>query len=118
MKTKPPCLTIRPWLQANLGKSCLAGLTGTDAKALSAAVQLIELYSYDQHPQLLHAFAVIVRRMQPSMRPLAFHAIAHVMDWSDRVPLWEDAGLGDIVAPLCAYEPRGSARSGKVEVAA
>ena len=43
MKQKPKCETLLPWLKANLGKHCLGPLTGTDAKALAAAVQTIEL---------------------------------------------------------------------------
>ena len=44
-KQKAVCESIWGWLAANLGKRCAAGLTGTDARALMAAVQIVELWS-------------------------------------------------------------------------
>lgn len=106
MKPKPVCQTVRGWLIANLGKHCLGALTGTDAKALDAAVHLIELYSISRHEFSLHGFRYAVLTMQPSTRELAYHAIALVMDWSDRRVVWEEA----LLAPIpnlrrCAFEP-------------
>ena len=104
---KPSSVTVVPWLRSNLGKNALAGVTGTDHKALLAAVQIVQLYSYDRDESLLTAFGSVVRRMQPSQWHLAFHAIAHVMDWSDRIVVWAGAGLPtDIRVPRCTYEPR------------
>jgi len=108
MKIKPVSESIFPWLKANLGPDCLAPLTGTDYRALRAAVQTVELYSYDPAPEVLQAFCLVVNRMQTSTRELAFHAIAHVMDWSDRDTLWAAAGLLPFKARRrCAYEPGG-----------
>jgi len=104
MKTKPKCETLLPWLRANLGKSCLGPLTGTDAKALAAAVQTVELYAYDPSPAVISAFGQIVSRMQPSCQELAYHAIAHVMDWSDRSRIWIAAGLPEFSRRKCAFE--------------
>jgi hypothetical protein len=96
------------WLQANLGKRCLAPLTGTDAKALTAAIHIIELYSYHREDQVLVAFRNIIMCMQETTRELAYHAIAHVMDWSDRNEIWCRAGLSTFSFPLrrCAFEPK------------
>jgi len=109
-KLHPVCIKIRPWLKENLGKDCLAPLTGTDARALSAAVHLIELYSINYRPEVLEAFALTVGFMQPSTQGLAFHAIAHVLDWGDRIELWAKAGLSEASIPRtkCMYEPGGS----------
>lgn len=97
--------TILPWLRVNLGKGCLGALTGTDARALRASIQIMELYSYHREPEILSAFGLVVAAMQPSTRYLAFHGIAHVMDWTDRIPLWRAAGLAPIENPgKCAYE--------------
>ena len=105
MKTeKPICQTLRPWLRANLGDHCLGVLTGTDARALAAAVHVIDLIRYDDRPELYPAFAAIVRQMQPTARPLAFHAIAHVLDWPDRESIWKAAGLDPIKVGRCAHE--------------
>lgn len=93
MKPKPPCTTVLPWLKANLGPHCLAPLTGTDTRALFAAVQIIELYSIQPNDTILGAFRSVVLQMQDSTKHLAFHAIAHVMDWGHRGELWERAGL-------------------------
>lgn len=93
MNAKPPTVTLFPWLRSNLGKHCLAPLTGTDARALLAAVQVIDLYSVHREKDVLGAFGILVLCMQPSTRELAFHAIAHVVEWSDRAPIWRDAGL-------------------------
>jgi hypothetical protein len=93
MKAKPHCETVMPWLKANLGKHCLAPLTGTDFRALQAAVQIIELSAYDDSPEVIEAFAKIVRRMQPKCQGLAYYAIAYVLDWGDRSRIWRQAGL-------------------------
>lgn len=87
-RAKPACVTLLPWLWDNLGRAALAPLTGTDMRALRAAVQIIELYAYDRSTHALYAFGQVVLRMQPGQRYMAFHAIAHVMDWSDRADLW------------------------------
>ena len=105
MKTKPVCETVLPWLKANLGPRCLAPLTGADAKALAAAVQIIELYSYDSSPHVLAAFGIIVGRMQPSTQELAYHAIAHVLDWDDRARIWFSASLPEFEPRRCLHEP-------------
>lgn len=105
MKPKPCCQNLLPWLRANLGQRCLAPLTGTDARALAAAVHIIELYAYHGDIHVLTAFGHIVRCMQPSTQELAFHAIAHVMDWSDRKHLWLLASLEPFEPRVCAFEP-------------
>ena len=46
--------------------------------------------------------------MQPSTQELAYHAIAHVMDWSDRAELWIKAGLPEFATRQCSFEPGGS----------
>ena len=105
---KPPCQTLLPWLRNNLGKKCLAPLTGTDARALAAAVQIIELYSYDRDSHVLEAFRLVVERMQPKCREFAYHAIAHIMDWSDRGRIWKLAGCPEMTSyhPCEAEPPR------------
>lgn len=109
---QPVCKTVYPWLTANLGKRCLAGLTSGDVYALNAAVQLIDLYSHSEDPAVLAAWAVCVRKMQRSMWPFAYHATAHIMNWEDRARLWIEAGLpDDLKVGRCAYEPGGSARA-------
>lgn len=107
MKQKPKAETIFPWLRANLGKKCLAPLTGTDSRALQAAVQIIEHYAYDSDPTVLAAFRLVVLRMQPKCYVFAFHAIAHVMDWSDRERIWLSSHLPSEIRHFqrCAYEP-------------
>lgn len=104
MKKKQPCETLPKWLKDNLGPRCLAPLTSTDSRALAAAVQTVELYASERSPEVLMAFGVIVRQMQKSCWHLAFHAIAHVMDWGDRRYVWGNAGLPIIEAGVCRYE--------------
>lgn len=111
MKEKPKCETLLPWLRANLGNKCLAPLTGTDARALAAAVQIVELYAYHPDPELLKAFGTVVKQMQRKTWHLAFHAVAHVMDWNYRDVVWWGCGLEPIVAGKCAYEPGGEVRA-------
>jgi hypothetical protein len=103
-RPKPRCQTLLPWLDANLGPRALAPLTGTDAKALAAAVHIVELYSYHPEPAVLDAFLAVVFQMQETTRELAYHAIAHVMDWSDRERLWRKAGLPAFQARRCTHE--------------
>jgi hypothetical protein len=108
MKPKPCCQTLRTFLKGNLGPRCLAPLTGTDARALDAAVHILELYSYHRVQDVLAAFKAIVLTMQPHTRHFAYHAIAMVMDWEFRSPIWTAAGLrnyhGDF--PRCEHEPK------------
>lgn len=106
LATKQPCETVRKWLKDNLGPSCLAPLTGQDSAALSAAVQIVSLYSHDGRQETLDAFGAVVRSMQRSCWPLAYHCIAHVLDWHDRANLWSRAGLPPISVIRCAFEPR------------
>jgi len=106
---QPPAATVLDWLHSNLGGRALAPLTGSDVRALRAAVQIIEQFGYDRHPTVLDAFAHVVRRMQSSTRELAYHAIAHPLDWSDRGPIWNVAGLGYFEPKMkCSFEPGGS----------
>lgn len=108
---KPCCQDLRRWLKANLGQKCLAPLTGTDAKALDAAVHIIELWCYSESPELLQAFAIVVRAMQRSTQELAYHAIAKCSEWHYRERLWREAGLEPLErVRVCAFEPGGSER--------
>lgn len=95
-KAKPVCQQLRIFLKGNLGPTCLAPLTGTDARALDAAIHIVEAYSYNRDQSVLTAFRLMVERMQPSTRELAFHAIAMAMDWNDRWSVWRAAGLPDL----------------------
>lgn len=110
---QPPAATVLDWLHSNLGGRALAPLTGTDTKCLRAAVQIMEAYGYDRAPEHLHAFGLVVRRMQTKCHELAYHAIAHPLDWSDRERLWRAMSDAQLVPPLrpqmkCSFEPGGS----------
>lgn len=108
---KPYCKSLTAWLIANLGKGCLAALTGTDSRALQAAVHIIDAHSYDRSRANVDAFGLVVGRMQKSTQYLAFHAIAHVMDWDDRAPIWASAGLSfDVLegVPECKHLQRNT----------
>jgi hypothetical protein len=90
-KPKPPCQDLYAWLRANLANTngvTLGALTSTDARALEAAVHILEAYAYDRHPDVILAFGAIVKRMQPRCQEFAYHTIAKVMNWEDRAPLW------------------------------
>lgn len=98
---------VGPWLKANLGPRCLAPLTGTDARALIAAVQIVELWSEGRSASAAQSFRLVVLEMQQHTRGLAYHAIAHVMDWSHRQELWIAAGLPEVTHTFgrCVNEP-------------
>jgi len=104
----PACKTLPTWLRENLGRECLGVLTGTDTRALAGAVHTLELYAGERDPAVLVAFRVLVEAMQPSARELAYHAIAHVMDWDDRFWVWESAGLPALDRMrICKHSPEG-----------
>lgn len=110
MKTKTE---LHRWLKSNLGKRCLAPLTGSDAAALYAAYAIAEAMcnaDSTQTPDLHHAFRHVVLTMQEKCRYLAFHAIAAARDWSDRAPTWMRAGLEFVIGSeqQCAYAPGGT----------
>lgn len=103
--TKQPCQTLPSWLKDNLGAYSLAPLTGQDRAALSAAVQIVQLYQYTRSPAVAEAFGNVVRSMQESCWHLAYHSIAHVMDWHNRPELWLAAGLPQMRVTRCKCEP-------------
>lgn len=107
MKSKPVSATIGLWLKDNLGP-CLGGLTGQDWPALKAAMHIVELWCAADSEGRVHAavaFGAVVRAMQPKLRYLAYHGIAHVGDWSHRAELWKAAGLEPLaVMSRCKYE--------------
>ncbi len=110
--TKPPSQTIARWLRdQGFG---LGGLTGQDWPALKSAVHIVELWcsaDSDGRRHAAAAFRAVVLAMQPALRVLAYHSIAHVGDWSHRGELWRAAQLEPIADPgLCAYEPGGAKR--------
>lgn len=104
--TKPVSATIAKWLREN-GWG-LGGLTGQDWPALKAAVEIVNLWcaSDDEGRECAaKAFGTVVEAMQPNLRHLAYHAIAHVGDWSHRAQLWHAAGLEPLQNPgRCKYE--------------
>lgn len=107
MKYEPPARTIRNWLRLNLGPGALGVLTGTDVHALEAAVSIVATYNRaDQEAEagLLDAFRAVVLAMGPNARHLAYHAIAHVLDWHNRASFWARAGLDPIPVGRCANE--------------
>lgn len=110
MSARPYCQTVLPWLRSNLGRKCLAPLTSTDAAALSAAVQIVQLYAYTGDPSVLNAFGAVVLTMQRQSMELAYHAIAHILDWDDRVRIWSLAGLPRMAVRKCTFEPDGAGR--------
>jgi hypothetical protein len=105
------CADLYTWLRGNLGRSALGALTGTDDKALSAAVHILRLYAYNGHASALEAFRLVVLEMQPTTRELAYHAIAYVSEWHFRPNWWYVAGLPPLDrVSVCAAEPGGSRR--------
>lgn len=93
-KPQPPAATVFRWLRDN-GHN-LAALTGQDTRALAAAVQVVALYNAcdsEAEDFALTAFRGCVLSMQPHTRELAYHAVAHVGDWSFRAIMWERSGL-------------------------
>lgn len=106
MTTKPHAATIIKWLRDN--DQSLGCLTGGSSKALLAAVQIIGAYSYcdsEAEPLLLSAFRSVVMTMPPNQRHLAYHSIAHVLNWSDREKLWTRAELPPLEhVGRCKYE--------------
>lgn len=52
---KANCDALWTWLRLNLGRRALAALTGTDVKALAAAVHILRLHAYSGHDALLSA---------------------------------------------------------------
>ncbi len=103
---KVPAVTIIPWLRENLGREALAPLTSQDTTALRAAVSIIDLIAYQNHPRdLQQSFLACVLRMQEHTRHLAYHAIAHVLDWQERQRIWSACGLTP-PATRCKHEPK------------
>lgn len=92
-RSRSDCDELIRFLKANLPVGALGALTGTDSKALAAAVHILRLYAYTEDLRVLGAFRVIVEQMQPSTREFAYHAIAYVSEWHYRARWWQLAGL-------------------------
>lgn len=94
------------WLRANLTRSIMGGLTGTDIKALNAAHHILELLNVTDDPILLKSFSAVVLQIQNKNRYLAFHLIAMTMCWVNRPIIWKAAKLEQLKSyPLCKNEP-------------
>lgn len=111
MRPKPAAATVLSWLKGNgIG---LGALTSHDTACLLAAVQIAAVWirgDSDSKDSASAAFKNIVEQMQPRTRFMAFHAIAHVGEWSHRWALWMDAGLlaHDLQnVPECKFGPSG-----------
>ena len=106
--TNTPAATVLQWLREQLGPHALAPLTSTDSQALRAAVEIVRLWATcdEAHEdRLLTTFGAVVLTMQPHCREFAFHAVAHVGDWSTRRELWRKAGLPQFEPNMsCRYE--------------
>ena len=101
---------ILKWLKSNCGARCTAALTSTDTYALTAAVAICPLISYQgADPDLFNAFRNVVMAMQQHTRWLAYHAIAMELDWGHREMIWTAADLDDLDKPagLASFEPGG-----------
>lgn len=117
MKRQPPakgrCLDVIEWFKIHAQfhrdgeeteippavASNLGALTGTDRRALAAAVHIIELFAVvevSHEDAILEAFHNVVMCMQPSTRDFAYHAIAQVTEWEWREKLWERSGLASV----------------------
>lgn len=97
---KTPGQEIFTWLRANGWN--LGGLTGQDVPALRAAAEILACYSRcdgDVEAGLLSAFRGVVLAIQPSQRHLAYHAIAHGLDWHNRADFWAACGLEALPNP-------------------
>ena len=108
---EPTCKCLLKWLKLN-GLS-IGALTGTDSRALAAAVHILELYyvSSSDEAATLEAFRIVVMKMQPSTRQLAYHAIAHLAEWHNRAEIWVRAGLPVLERVSgCEGEPGGGHR--------
>ncbi len=106
---------VYTFLRGNLGRSALGALTGTDSKALAAAVHILRLYAYNGHAGALEAFRLVVLEMQPTTREFAYHAIAWVSEWHNRDLWWARAGLPALErVSTCEMEPGGRRRSAGV----
>ena len=102
----PPCVTFRSFVRANFAKGCLSPLTGTDFRALDAAIQIIAMLAYDRSPEAIEAFGKVVGRMQPHCQWIAYQAIAHGIDWSERDSIWAEAGLPVVSSGHRAFKGR------------
>jgi hypothetical protein len=100
----PLSATVFKWLRTNLDDFYLGN---AECCALRAAVEIIELYAHVRSPALIEAFGTVVKQMHPESQELAYHAIAHSMDWEHRAQIWAAAGLPALPNPRrCKYEPR------------
>lgn len=109
-KQKQPAETVTTWLRANLGPRSLAPLTTTDAAALRAVAQVAAAGAFTGLDAVMPSLAPLIHLMQPHTQHLAYHAIAHSLDWSDRDAVWTACGFTERPLSRCAFEPGGDYR--------
>lgn len=112
MRQEATVTSVMKWLRLNIGRAPLAALTGTDTRALGAAIHIIELYVRSGDDDLLDALRVVVLKMQPKCYHIVYHVPAYFQEWETRDRVWVHAGLPiDALAPcsVCQGEPGGRA---------
>jgi hypothetical protein len=88
---KPVCRDYAVFLKTHLGKSCLAPLTGQDARALHAFLHAVQLWGNSDYEGRRHAetaMRALALAMQPSTRHLAKRSIPRVLDWGHEDQIW------------------------------
>lgn len=76
------------WLRAN-GHD-LAGVTGSERRALIAIAWCWDIYSVSSDQKsVLDAVRALLRAVQQKHHPLVRELIARSLDWSDRGPVWQ-----------------------------
>ncbi len=115
MKNETASMRILKWLRGN--GIPLGALTSHDTACLWASVEIANVWLRGDRNNRLdsaQAYGLIVGQMQSTTQFMAYHGIAMVGEWSDRVTLWDEAHLSfDVLdkAPNCKFGPN----SGKVD---
>lgn len=102
---KQPAQSILTWLRANLGPRHLAPLTSTDTAALRAIAQVAQVAAFTRLSDITPSLLPLIKLMQSHTQHLAYHAIAHSLDWSDRDRVWTACGFTERPLSVCAFEP-------------
>lgn len=85
---KPMTTVAKQFVTAHLGRDAFAPFTGTDGRAWSAYVYLLELWGVSRDPRSVVAMRECIACAQPSTMDIFIQTIPAVLDWCHVRELW------------------------------
>lgn len=106
-KPKPSTTVAQDFVRAHLGRGAFAPLTGTDWRAWSAFVYLLELYGVSRDPRSVDAMRATLACAQASVMDIFIQTIPAILDWYNVAELWPQIAPERAARELAAIDVVG-----------